>query len=64
MKPIQFRTDENGRFRIDGVPAGKVTVVFNYHLTADMITAWTKEAQVEANQNTEVRIFTDATEGK
>jgi len=55
-KPFMtFKTDETGRFRVDGVPTGKVTVVFPYPVTADIIDGLVRQALVLENQVTELR---------
>jgi hypothetical protein len=57
LKPIQFTTDERGRFRVDGVPAGTVSVEFNYSITADVIGAHARITKVLPGKTTEVRFF-------
>jgi len=57
LKPISFKTDENGRFHVNGVPAGMVSVGFSYHITADIISAHTRNANVLEGKTTEVRFF-------
>jgi hypothetical protein len=50
-----FKTDEMGRFRVDGVPVGIVTVLFKYNQTADIIGALSRTAKVADGKLTEVR---------
>lgn len=52
---LRFKTDASGRFHVDGVPLGMVTVTFNYNATADVIDSVTREARVAEGKNTEVR---------
>ena len=37
VRPISFQADENGKFSLSGVPAGEVTVSFNYWVSADIL---------------------------
>ncbi len=52
---LKFKADEMGRFRVDGVPTGIVTVSFPYHMTADIIGSLTRTAKVADGKLTEVR---------
>jgi hypothetical protein len=54
LKPIPFTTDENGRFRVDNVPIGEVSVNIPFHATADIISAHTWNARVFEGQTTKV----------
>lgn len=54
FKPIQFNTDETGRFHVDNVPVGRVRISFSYPITADIIGAHTRFAQVVENQQSHV----------
>ena len=57
LKPIFFKTDENGRFRVDDVPIGMVSVNFPFPVTADIIDAHSRNATVLEGKATEVRFF-------
>jgi hypothetical protein len=57
LKPIEFKTDEQGRFRVDNVPTGAVAVNIPYRISADMGAAYTRLARVSAGKATEVRFF-------
>jgi hypothetical protein len=57
LNPIPFKTDENGRFRLDNVPVGDVSVDIPFHATADIISSHTQKARVLEGQTTEVRFF-------
>lgn len=57
LKPIPFKTDENGRFRVDGVPVGMVSVDFDYNATSDIIGTHSRTAKVLEGKTTEVRFF-------
>lgn len=56
-REIKFKTDEDGRFRVEGVPAGLVYVGIPIHLSADMVgsegmTAWiAPDRELEVNIN-------------
>ncbi len=50
-----FKTDAEGRFRVEGVPCGTIGVSFAYHMTADIIGSVNAEVQVEEGKETEVR---------
>ena len=52
---LRFKTDENGRFQLDGVPTGEVVVSFPFHLSADIIDAQQKVARVVEGENVEIR---------
>jgi hypothetical protein len=57
-RDIHFQADREGRFSIDGVPAGLVTVYLNTRgLHADIVRTRTRAAQVVEGQATEVRFF-------
>jgi hypothetical protein len=53
---IEFQADENGRFHVDGVPAGRTTVRFPYQVF-DVIRSYDWEVQVVAGRTTQVRAF-------
>lgn len=57
LKPISFKADENGRFRVEGVPVGLVWMSIPYHLSSDVMDAHVRLAQIVEGQNTEVRFF-------
>jgi hypothetical protein len=57
LAPIEFKTDEQGRFRLDNVPVGNVAVNIPYQLTADMFDAYVRLATVREGSVTEVRFF-------
>jgi Carboxypeptidase regulatory-like domain len=57
LKPIPFKTDEHGRFRLDNIPVGNVSVDIPFHATADIIAAHTRTAHVFEGRTTEVRFF-------
>ena len=52
---LKFKTDAEGRFRVAGVPAGRVTVSFPYFATADIMESMTREAWVVEGKETEIR---------
>jgi hypothetical protein len=52
---LTFKTDASGRFRVDGVPIGMVTVRFSYNLSADVIGGMIREARIVEGKDTEVR---------
>jgi len=54
---IPFKTDEHGRFRVEGVPAGMVQLGIHYHITADIIGTHARSANVVEGKTTEVRFF-------
>lgn len=60
LKPIAFKADENGRFRVEGVPAGRVSVDIPFRATADIIDAHRQDVTVQEGQATEVRFFDPA----
>jgi protocatechuate 3,4-dioxygenase beta subunit len=53
---IQFRTDEHGRFRIEGVPVGEASVEFEIHLSADMLSSVGDRVTVKAGKTVEIAI--------
>jgi hypothetical protein len=57
LAPIEFKTDEQGRFHLDNVPVGEVAVNIPYWATADILDAYTKIATVREGQVTEVSFF-------
>ncbi len=57
LEPIQFKADESGRFRVDGVPVGMVSVEIPYQITADVIGAHVRRAQIAEGKTTDVRFF-------
>jgi len=54
---ISFTADENGRFTVEDVPAGRVTVGFNYQILVDVIGEYGRAAAIEEGRTTEVRFF-------
>ncbi len=62
LGPISFTADENGRFRVDGVPVGRASVSIPYSITADIIGAYVRNAIVLENTSTEVRFFVPDTD--
>lgn len=54
---IEFRADSQGRFRADNVPVGHVRVNIPYHITADIIGSYQREAVVLEGRTTQVRFF-------
>ena len=55
---LSFRTDENGKFRVDGVPVGNVSVYFAaLNPWAHRVDCLSRYAKVAAGQATEVRFF-------
>jgi len=56
LRPIWFRTDESGRFRVDNVPVGKADVVIPYMVTADIKRSLTATVRVSEGEATEVRL--------
>ncbi len=54
---IDFRADDQGRFRADNVPVGRVHVNIPYHITADIIGSYQREAVVLEGRTTQVRFF-------
>ena len=57
LKPIPFKADEHGRFHVDGVPVGEVSVEIPYMITADIIGAHVRKALVLVGKRTDVRFF-------
>jgi hypothetical protein len=57
LKPIPFKADEGGRFCVDGVPVGMVSVEIPHHITADIIGAHVRRAMVLEGKKTDVRFF-------
>lgn len=57
LEERSFRTDEQGRFRIDNVPIGRVRVSLPRWVSADMIMSDTLVAGVSEGENTEVEFF-------
>jgi hypothetical protein len=57
LKPMPFKADEHGRFRVDGVPTGVVSVEIPYAITADIIGAHVRKALVLEEKTTDVRFF-------
>jgi hypothetical protein len=53
---IEFRADENGRFRLDAIPVGLVTVAFLY-THADVVSVFRWKARVLEGRTTVVRAF-------
>lgn len=51
----RFKADADGKFTIDQVPAGEVTLSFPYHVSADILTDIARSAYVLEGQNSEVR---------
>ena len=52
---LNFKTDKDGKFRVQSVPSGKVKVVFPYMLSADMVGAVSTEVTVPEGGEVEVR---------
>ncbi len=52
----KFRADKQGRFQVNDVPTGEITVSFAYPASADVIEAVTRHAEVAVGENTEVRL--------
>ena len=57
LESIPFKADERGRFHVDGVPVGLVSVNIPYHITADIIGSHTRTAKVVEGKTSEVRFF-------
>lgn len=57
LRPLRFTADEKGRFRVDGVPAGQVSVSVPYMASADIINSFSRVAKVFEGRRTEVRFF-------
>jgi hypothetical protein len=56
FKPIKFKTDAHGRFRVDNVPVG--TVAVNLHdRGGDIVSAFSRIGYVLDGKSTEVRFF-------
>jgi carboxypeptidase family protein len=51
---IRFRTDEHGKFRVEGVPVGDAQVECSINLSADMLSSIGVKAAVEAGRTTDV----------
>ena len=56
---MRFKTDAAGKFRVDGVPVGIVTISFPYNVSADMVETLNREARVIEGKDTEVRFEGD-----
>ena len=56
-KHLRFKTDEHGRFQVDGVPVGDIRVIISYWATADIVDAHVRHVRVIPGQTTEVRFF-------
>ncbi len=56
IEPIRFKTDAQGRFRVDHVPVGRVAVNFERG-GGDIISTYSRIAYVLDRQSTEVRFF-------
>lgn len=52
---MNFKTDGDGRFRVDGVPVGEVEISFDFNESADIIGTVSRRAEVMEGQATEVR---------
>ena len=61
-QPIHFKADANGRFKVSGIPTGKVTVNFPYWITADILGGLGKSVHVEENKETTTIIKPEARE--
>jgi hypothetical protein len=57
LDSIAFRTDEQGRFHVGGVPIGVVGVEVPYSISGDFASAYTRRAVVVEGKTTEVRFF-------
>ena len=54
---IQFRADDNGRFKVDHVPVGFTTLVVPVLISDDMMRNYTWSLWVAQEQTTEIRAF-------
>lgn len=52
---MSFKTDGDGRFHVNGVPVGKVSVMFDYHESADIINSVVRTVVVKEGKVTETR---------
>lgn len=57
FRPIHFKTDERGRFQVEGIPAGTVSVSFPFNISADIIGGHSRSARVVEDHETELRFF-------
>ena len=64
IKTICFDADEEGKFRVENVPVGTVSVSIPHQVTADIIGADTICANVIEGKATEVRFFDPSDERK
>jgi hypothetical protein len=64
LAPIEFKTDEQGRFRLDNVPVGNVAVNIPYWQTPELLKSHTRTATVREGNVTEVRFFDPSGTGK
>ncbi|MCX6879655.1 MAG: carboxypeptidase-like regulatory domain-containing protein, partial [Verrucomicrobia bacterium] len=56
-RSIFFKTDEQGRFAVEDVPVGRVSVEFSYMLSSDCVDTYGRTAVVAEGRATEVRFF-------
>jgi len=54
---ISFKADEQGKFVIDRVPVGRLSIGFNYMISSDIIGTYIRYVQVLPGGETEVRFF-------
>jgi len=52
---IRFKTDEDGRFSVEGVPVGFVSVSFDYPEGSDIVYSFSRSVRVLEGKSTEVR---------
>ena len=57
LRAIPFKADENGNFRVTGVPAGRVHVSIPWNATADIVSSHGRDIIVAEGRQTEVRFF-------
>ncbi len=57
LEPLPFKTDEKGQFHVESVPVGTVSLNIPYHISADIIGAYSRFATVVEEKATEVRFF-------
>lgn len=52
---MTFKADGEGRFRVDDIPSGRVTVMFDYNESADVINSVVRKVLVKEEKVSEVR---------
>lgn len=57
LQSIPFKADENGRFHVDSVPIGVVSVAIPFMFSADIMDAHVRRANVVEGKTTDVRFF-------